>query len=149
MGDKRTIGGPVPRGVEVLINKAAIDDCFKKQLLTDRHGAADAIALELTSSEDLLLNAIPNPQLEMIIDKTVVPDEHGFAAQLGVVELLDGREERVHVQVEDTPGGHDPGSYRPGESGLRGVGLPGLRSARKLSRSGSSRCAARPRVPRA
>jgi hypothetical protein len=90
MGGERTIGGPVPRGVEVLINKAAIDTSFKKQLLADRHGAADAIALELTPSENFLLSAIPNPQLEMIIDKTVVPEEHrpAFLGKVAQVMLL-------------------------------------------------------------
>jgi hypothetical protein len=29
------------------------------------------------------------------------PDEHRFAAQLGVIALLDGRVERVHVDVQD------------------------------------------------
>ena len=33
------------------------------------------------------------------------PYEHGFSAQARVVTLLDGREERVHVHVEDLPSG--------------------------------------------
>ena len=34
------------------------------------------------------------------------PDDHGLTAQRGLVALLDGREERVQVEVQDPPG-HD------------------------------------------
>ena len=90
MSDQRTIGGAIPRGVEVLINKAAIDTEFKALLLNDTREAAKVIALELTSPEEFLLRAIPCDQLEVIIEKTVVPEEHrsAFLGMTAKVMLL-------------------------------------------------------------
>lgn len=62
-----------PRGIEVLVNKAACDPAFKTTLLTDRFAAVTAIGLELTPGERSILAAIPASQLERIIEKTTVP----------------------------------------------------------------------------
>ena len=76
MGSEQPAGTPVPRGVEVLINKAAVDSGFKRLLLSDRQGAARAIGLVLEPSEEMILNAIPDGQLEAIINRTVVPEQY-------------------------------------------------------------------------
>jgi hypothetical protein len=64
--------GDVPRGLEVLIKKAAVDPTFKKLLLEKRAGAAEAIALKLEAAEATMLNAVPAKQLEAIIANTKV-----------------------------------------------------------------------------
>ncbi|HUU55800.1 MAG TPA: hypothetical protein VMW93_00535 [bacterium] len=64
--------GDVPRGLEVLIKKAAVDPAFKKLLLEKRAGAADAIGLTLSPAEKAMLAAVPLPQLEGIIAHTRV-----------------------------------------------------------------------------
>jgi TonB family protein len=77
--------GAIPRGIEVLIKKAAVDPAFKKLLLEKRAGAADAIGLKLTAAEQAMLAAVPLSQLEGIVAHTRVaaksrPAFLGYAA---------------------------------------------------------------------
>jgi len=69
-------GTTLPRGLEVLLKKAAIDPGFKALLLARRAEAAATIGLTLESGEALLLQAAPAEQLEAIIARTTVPQEH-------------------------------------------------------------------------
>jgi hypothetical protein len=62
----------IPRGVEVLIKKAAVDPAFKKTLLAKRSRAADDIALNLEPAEAAMLDAVPEEQLRAIIGRTKV-----------------------------------------------------------------------------
>jgi hypothetical protein len=64
--------GEVPRGIEVLVKKAAVDPAFRARLLEDRAAAAEAIGLRLTPTETLVLRAVPQAQLQTIIDRTRV-----------------------------------------------------------------------------
>jgi len=65
----------VPRGVEVLIKKAAVDEAFRERLLSERAQAAALIGLKLAPAEEALLANIPAAQLEATIARTVVkPD---------------------------------------------------------------------------
>jgi hypothetical protein len=64
--------GDVPRGVEVLIKKAAVDPAFKKILFKERAGAAAAIGLKLSPAEEAMLAAVPEAQLRAIIRNTKV-----------------------------------------------------------------------------
>ena len=64
--------GPIPRGIEVLVKKAAVDAEFKALLLETRAEAAEAIGLELEPAEVLMLDAVPAAQLGAIIDHTSV-----------------------------------------------------------------------------
>lgn len=66
--------GDIPRGVEVLVKKAAVDPDFRQTLLTKRAAAAQEIGLELTMAETLMLNTIPEAQLTAAIAHTQVPD---------------------------------------------------------------------------
>jgi hypothetical protein len=75
----------IPRGVEVLVKKAAVDPAFKKTLLAKRGRAADEIALELSPTEAALLDAVSEDQLRAIIGRTKVsprlrPAFLGYAA---------------------------------------------------------------------
>jgi len=67
--------GTIPRGVEVLLKKAAVDAEFRELLLAERSSAAKAIGLELETAESAMLKAIPREQLEYIITQTLVPVE--------------------------------------------------------------------------
>ena len=67
--------GTIPRGVEVLLKKAAVDAEFRDRLLAERGSAAAAIELELDPAERAMLKAIPREQLENIVAQTVVPVE--------------------------------------------------------------------------
>src|SRR5208283_2423223 len=67
--------GAIPRGVEVLLKKAAVDDEFRELLCEERIRAAEAIGLELDAAESAMLTAIPREQLESIIARTLVPVE--------------------------------------------------------------------------
>jgi hypothetical protein len=68
--------GNIPRGIEVLVKKAAVDPEFKAILLDRRAAAADEIGLELEPAEAAMLAAAPREQLEAIIASTHVPEEH-------------------------------------------------------------------------
>ncbi len=75
----------IPRGLEVLIKKAAVDPAFKKLLFEKRARAAEAIGLKLTAAEEAMLAAVPLPQLEGIVAHTRVspklrPAFLGYAA---------------------------------------------------------------------
>ncbi len=83
-GSGRRVGA-VPRGVEVLVKKAAVDPAFKKILLEKRAAAAEAIALKIEPAEAAMLDAVPEAQLRAIISRTKVsprlrPAFLGYAA---------------------------------------------------------------------
>ena len=65
-----------PRGVELLVKKAAVDAEFRALLLDKRADAADEIDLVLTAGEKLMLQATPPEQLEAIIANTSVAPKH-------------------------------------------------------------------------
>ncbi len=64
--------GAIPRGIEVLIKKAAVDADFRRLLIDQRAAAADEIGLLLKPAEAVMLAAIPAATLEMIIAATYV-----------------------------------------------------------------------------
>jgi acyl carrier protein len=66
----------IPKGIEVLVKKASVDPAFKALLLERRAGAAQEIGLELDTAETMMLTAVPAGQLEAIIARTDVPQEH-------------------------------------------------------------------------
>ena len=68
--------GAIPRGIEVLVKKAAVDEEFRNLLLDDPNQAAMSIELELEPVESAMLKTFPKEQLATIIDKTEVPLTH-------------------------------------------------------------------------
>jgi hypothetical protein len=68
--------GDIPRGIEVLVKKAAVDAEFKVLLLARRAAAAQEIGLTLQPAEAMMLAVAPAEQLEAIIARTSVPLEH-------------------------------------------------------------------------
>ena len=90
-GAGKPLGG-VPRGVEVLIKKAAVDPQFRQLLVEQRAEAAKTIGLELRPSEIAMLAGIPQAQLESVISQTRVdaklrPILMGAAAAVMLVAL--------------------------------------------------------------
>ncbi len=84
--------GPIPRGIEVLIKKAAVDPDFRALLLAKRDEAAGQIGLTLDPAEAMMLKAAPTAQLEAIIAQTnvhpsVLPAFLGRAAAVMLVAL--------------------------------------------------------------
>jgi hypothetical protein len=66
----------IPRGIEVLVKKASVDPEFRALFLERRAGAAGEIGLALEPAEAAMLAAVPAAQLEAIIARTAVPEEH-------------------------------------------------------------------------
>lgn len=64
--------GNIPRGIEILVKKAAIDRSFRDKLLLLRSNAANLIELSLTTTEKAMLDSIPENQLISIINSTKV-----------------------------------------------------------------------------
>ncbi|MGD0091203.1 MAG: hypothetical protein ABSE73_14900 [Planctomycetota bacterium] len=81
--------GAVPRGLEVLMKKAAVDPAFKQLLIEKRAGAAQAIRLTLEPAEALMLAQVPAAQLESIIARTKVReiDRAAFLGQAAALML--------------------------------------------------------------
>jgi acyl carrier protein len=86
----------IPRGVEVLVKKAAVDPEFRTLLLTARAEAAREIGLVLDPAEQAMLRAVGQSQLEAIIARTTVPQEHrrtflgkAAAAMLAAIGAMD------------------------------------------------------------
>jgi hypothetical protein len=79
----------VPRGIEVLVKKAAVDPEFCELLFAQRGAAAAAIELELDPAENAMLSAIPQEQLTQIVRQTTVPVEQRrvFLGRLAVAML--------------------------------------------------------------
>ena len=111
--------GRIPRGVEILITKAAVDPEFKALLLARRAAAAQAIDLALTPAEAAVVDSIPEAQLDASIANTVVSPMTrgaflGTAASAMIAALARaaaddpmgrGRPRRYHVcEVKDYKG---------------------------------------------
>jgi hypothetical protein len=79
----------VPRGIEVLVKKAAVDPEFRDLLLGQRGRAATDIGLELDPAESAMLGVIPKEHLARIIDQTEVATElrPAFSGRAGALML--------------------------------------------------------------
>ncbi|HNW33747.1 MAG TPA: hypothetical protein PKM25_02365 [Candidatus Ozemobacteraceae bacterium] len=67
-------GRGIPRGMELLLKRAAVDDAFCAELFAGRATVADSLAIPLDPAERAMLNAIPEAQLRGIITRTRVPE---------------------------------------------------------------------------
>ncbi len=124
----------IGRGVEVLVKKASVDPAFRNLLIERRAAAADEIELPLDPAEAMMLEAVTVPQLEAIIARTTVPQEHrraflgkAAAAMLAAIGLAVpgyvGCAERR--QRMPAPGGARPdGPYSPTKSQPDSPGAP-------------------------
>jgi len=78
-----------PKGIEVLVKKASVDPAFRIVFLERRAAAAKEIGLELDRSEAAMLAAVPTGQLEALIARTEVSQEHrrAFLGQVAAAML--------------------------------------------------------------
>jgi acyl carrier protein len=109
--------GNIPRGIEVLVKKAAVDAAFKERLLSIRAAAAGEIGLWLEPAEAMMLAIAPAEQLEAVIARTAVPQAHrraflgqAAAAMLAVLGLAGDAAYAVDPEV---PPDLKPGGVRP------------------------------------
>ena len=80
--------GNVPRGLEVLVKKAAVDAEFREVLLAKRAAAAREIGLALEPAEAAMLGVIPSAQLEAIIENTKVNPKLRRAFMSGAAAVM-------------------------------------------------------------
>ena len=92
------MGRQIPQRIEVLLKKASVDPAFRTALLELRGEAAAEIGLSLDPAEAAMLRAAPREQLEAIIARTSVPEEHrraflgqAAAAMLAALGIVAGR----------------------------------------------------------
>ncbi len=111
--------GTIPRGIEVLVKKAAVDPEFRELLFEQRGAAAATIELELDPAENAMLNAIPREQLAQIVSQTTVPVEQRrvFLGRLAVAMLAVLGVGLAGCKPEVTSLGIQP--ERPGTDGIR------------------------------
>ena len=119
--------GQIPRGIEVLVKKAAVDSDFRALLLEKRADAAAEIGLSLDPAEAMMLSAVPAAQLEAIVARTEVPEEHrrtflgraaaAMLATLGVATLAGCPTGTKGIAPDRPPGtkGAAPDRPRPKE----------------------------------
>lgn len=69
--DNRPVGNS-PRGIEILLKKASVDEDFAKVLLESPEDAAQLISLDLHDAEKKILAHIPKPTLHAMIRNTTV-----------------------------------------------------------------------------
>jgi hypothetical protein len=152
--------GSIPRGMEALIKKAAVDPEFRQVLLEKRADAAHEIDLELTVGEAGMLSSIPRSHIEQIIDKTTVPNEHRrvFLGKVGAAMLAVLSMDIAALATafgEDAPPARPvpPGSHQwlvpvvPSNSKVKAVYIKGTRPGRQKPYPGPIPMARPPAMP--
>ncbi|HAE38841.1 MAG TPA: hypothetical protein DCG57_09410 [Candidatus Riflebacteria bacterium] len=85
----RSMRTDIPRGLEILVKRAAIDANFKSQLLEKRDRIAEELQLPLDPSEKAMLAGIPADHLEKMIRATEVPAaQHNLLAKGTAAAML-------------------------------------------------------------
>ncbi|PKL47611.1 MAG: hypothetical protein CVV42_12835 [Candidatus Riflebacteria bacterium HGW-Riflebacteria-2] len=85
----RSMRADIPRGLEILVKRAAIDATFKSALLEKREKIADELQIPLDASEKAMLACIPGEQLEKMIKATEVPPaQHKLLARGTAAAML-------------------------------------------------------------
>ena len=122
LGGRRIRSG-IPRGIDVLVKKASVDQEFRKKLLDRRANAAEEIGLELTAAEAAMLDSVPQAQIEQIIDNTTVPDEQRrvFLGKIGAAMLAIVA---IGLSLSGCPGGIRPEDFGSGRVGGIRPGRP-------------------------
>ena len=92
------MGRQISQRIEVLLKKASVDPVFRTAFLERRGEVAEEIGLPLEPAEAAMLRAVRREQLEAIIARTSVPEEHrraflgqAAAAMLAALGIVSGR----------------------------------------------------------
>jgi acyl carrier protein len=108
------MGRQISQRIEVLLKKASVDPAFRTAFLERRGEVAQEIGLQLEPEEAAMLRAVRREQLEAIIARTSVPEEHrraflgqAAAAMLAALGIVAVRP--VASAAQDLP----PGGVRP------------------------------------
>ncbi len=126
--------GAVPRGVEVLIKKAAVDAAFRDCLLSERDGAAAKIGLALEPAEAAMLRAIPAPQLEAVVARTrVSPNLHAAFMTYTAAVMLAALGALTAGCKSDAADGDDVATDAPRPTGIRPDWPPTAETAKTFS----------------
>ena len=123
--------GEIPRGIEVLVKKAAVDAAFRELLLAGRAAAAEAIGLVLEPAEAALLDVVPAEQLRAVIDRTrVAPDIlPAFLGKAAAVMLVALGASSVTAQVRPAKGVRPARPPATAPAPARQPGVAGVRPA--------------------
>jgi hypothetical protein len=70
----RSQGSGIPRALEILVKKAAVDEDFRNELLEKRDKLADELSVPLDASERAMLSCVPAEHLQQMISHTQVPE---------------------------------------------------------------------------
>jgi len=106
----------VPRGIEALVKKAAVDTAFYARLLAERSGAAQIIGLVLDPAEAMMLDNIPEAQLITIVHNTRVKEKHvsafmGYAAAAMLAALGVSAGVTANADATEPPADDKTGEY--------------------------------------
>ncbi|MBI3039149.1 hypothetical protein HYY75_08905 [bacterium] len=86
-----TIESKVPRVLELLLKKSAIDGSFKENQIKRLSKLADELKLPICAEEKSMLDTIPENQLRMMIERTpVYPAERKGLSMGCLVTVLTG-----------------------------------------------------------
>lgn len=112
-------GRGIPRGMELLIKRAAVDASFRADLLSRRAAVADELAIPLDPSERAMLTSIPEAQLGIIISGTAVPEPQrkaltGASAAAMLALLAQLTFTPVAGRADTPPVDETSGELRPG-----------------------------------
>lgn len=89
----RTTGAAIPRGMEAMMMKAAVDAGFLGQLLERRSALADELGIALDPAERFMLDRVPAGQLKEMARRTPVTESqrgllHGGPAAAALLALI-------------------------------------------------------------
>ncbi|MBI3038800.1 hypothetical protein HYY75_07105 [bacterium] len=120
-------GKGIPRGMELLLKRAAVDELFRSELFEKRSKVADDLGIPLDQSERMMLDQIPGNQLSAIIGATKVPDSQkrtligaSTAAMLALLAQLtfvpsigqaQPAEGANRISSQQKPAGERPGDF--------------------------------------
>lgn len=78
-----------PRGLEILVKKAAVDADFKNQLLSKREAFAREHSIPLDPTEESMLASTSEEQLKNMIEHTTVPEtQRSYLMKASIVAIV-------------------------------------------------------------
>jgi hypothetical protein len=93
-------------GIAIAVKKAAADPKFRRRLLEKRAAAAQEAGIELTSGEVMILNRIPQAQLETMVGNSPEPpaERPAFFGRVGAgIKKSASRLMNLVLGKSDTP----------------------------------------------
>jgi len=109
----------IPRGIETLIKKAALDPALRQRLLDERGQAAREIGLKLTMAEAMILASVPRKQLAGMIDRIQVSDAERRALLEQAPAAPDAPAGPAPATLGIRPDPEDEASPAPATRGIR------------------------------